>query len=372
MSRTDSGHFTSLRLGGLLDLYLIRSFSRIFVMTLLWTTSLYFMVEFFDRIDNLFKAGASLGTTTRYFLFKVPLLISRVFGFATLFSTLLSLGMLSKNHEVTAMRSAGLSLYRISLPLLLVSLLIGLFTFFWDDGVVPLFTRKSQYIYKVEVKKKQPQSLIGTRGIWMRGKGTFISAEFFDVKKNILQGLLIYQLGQDFSLKGLIETPRARWNGRAWKIKSGRAWKFSQDGQVTEQKWTATALPISETPEDFKVFAREAEEFSVFELKRTIQEMETKGIDTTEYKVDLQVKFALPFISPLMVLLAIPFSLGQGPRGGIALALGLTMTIGFGYWAILAFCISLGHTGALQPWVAAWSPTLILAMVGGYFFTGKE
>ncbi|MFQ5903123.1 MAG: LptF/LptG family permease [Candidatus Binatia bacterium] len=212
-----TSNIASLPIGGILDRYLIRGFMRIFVITLLGTTALYLIVDFFDRVDNLLKTGTPLWTSIRYFLYKLPLLISRVFGFAALFSTLFSLGMLSRTQEITAMRSSGLSLRRISLPLLLISFLICIFTFFWNEALVPIFTRKSQYIYKTEVKKKQPRSLVGTKDIWMRGEGAFISVDHFDTKKGVLEGVSIYLLDRDFSLRGLFEA-----RGRAGMVRAGR------------------------------------------------------------------------------------------------------------------------------------------------------
>ena len=358
--------------GGILDRYLMRNFLLTFAVTLLCFTFFRFIVDFFDRIDNLLKAGAPLWSSFKYFLYKFPFLISPVFEFAALFSGLFSLGLLSRSHEITAMRSSGLSLHRLSLPLLFLSLLISLLTFLWNESVVPLFTRESQRIYKVEIKKKKLQTLFGTSGIWMRGKANFISADYFDPKKNVLQGVVIYFLNRDFSLQGLIETPWAGWNGSRWETRGGTEWVLHPDGQIIQQKAAVRFLPLSETPEDFKVFARRAEEFNYFDLKDQIKDLRAKGIDTTEYEVDLQVKLALPLIAPLMVFLAIPFAIKLGPRGGIALSFGLTILIGLGYRTVLAFCISLGHSGALQPWIAAWFPNFILALVGIFFFTGEE
>ena len=360
-----------LPIGGILDRYLIRGFMRIFAISLLGAAVLYFIVDFFDRIDNLLKASTPLWTSIRYFLYKLPLLVSRVFGFAALFSTLFSLGILSRTQEITAMRSSGLSLRRISLPLLLLSILIYIFTFFWNEALVPIFTHKSQYIYKTEVKKKQPRSLIGTKDIWMRGKGAFISVDHFDTKRGVLEGVSIYLLDRDFSLRGLIEAPWARWNGTRWEVRGGTEWSFLSDGQMIQRK-VDTSLPLLETPEDFKLLAREPEEFSFFDLQKQIADLKAKGIDATEYEVDLQVKMAIPLVSPLMILLAIPFALRHGSGGGMALSFGLTMLIGFGYWVVLAFATSLGHSGALPPWVAAWLANLILALVGLFFFTAEE
>ncbi len=360
-----------LPLGGILDRYLIRSFLRIFVISLLCTASLYLFVDFFDRIDNVLRGGVPLWTSIRYFLYKLPLMISHVFGFAALFSALFSLGMLSRNQEITAMRSSGLSLRRISLPLLLLSCLICILTFFWNEALVPIFTRKSEYIYKTEIKKKQPQSLIGTKGIWLREEGSFISVDYFDTKKNVLEGISIYLLNRDFQPRGLIEIPWARWNGKLWEARGGTEWFYRPNGQLTQRK-AALSLPLSETPEDFRLVAHDADEFSFFELQKQIADLMAKGIDATEYKVDLQVKLAISLISPLLVFLAIPFTTRHGSGGGIALSFGLTMLISFGYWLLMAFSISLGHSAALPPWVAAWLPNITLALVGLFFYTAED
>lgn len=371
MALEKNNHFAFLPIGGILDRYLMCSFIRVFVVSLLCAAALSLTVEFFDRIDNFLRAGTSLWTPIRYFLYKLPLLISHVFGVAALLSTLFSLGLLSQTKEITAMRSSGLSLWRLSLPLLLLSLLICLFTFFWNEALVPIFTRKSQYIYKTEVKKKQHQSLVGTKDIWMRGEGAFISVDHFDKQRSVLEGVSIYLLNRDFSLRGLIQVPRARWDGRHWAIGEGTKWLFLPDGQMTQRK-VDTYLPLSETPEDFQILARKPDEFSFFELQKQIADLRGKGIDPTEYEVDLQVKMALPLLSPLMVFLAIPFALRRGPRGGIAFSFGLTMLIGVGYWFFLAFSISLGHSGVLAPRIAAWLPNLTFALVGLFFFTAEE
>ncbi|TMA07183.1 MAG: LptF/LptG family permease [Deltaproteobacteria bacterium] len=266
-------------LGGILDRYLIRGFLRILVLSLFCLTVIYVVIDFFDRIDSLMQAGATLSTAFRYFFYKLPLVISRTLGFAVLFATLFSLGLLSRNEEITALRASGLSLHRITLSLLLFSLLISVFAFFWNESLVPIFTRKSQSIYKTEIKKTQPQSLVGTKDIWMRGEGSFVSVAHFDPRNNILEGVSLYLLNRDFSLKGLIEAPWARWDGARWEVRGGTEWTFLPDSRMIRQS-VDTSLPLMETPEDFKLLAIEPEEFSFSELRKQITDLKAKGIDS--------------------------------------------------------------------------------------------
>jgi lipopolysaccharide export system permease protein len=357
--------------GGILDRYLIRGFLKIVAVSLLCTTALYFIVDFFDRIDSVLKSGATMWTAMRYFLYKLPVLISRVFGFAVLFSTLFSIGMLSRTQEITAMRASGLSVYRISLPLFISSLLICALNFVWNEALVPAFTRESQYIYKTEVKKKEPKSLLGTKDMWIRSEEAFISVDRFDTKNSVLEGITVFLLNRDFTLRGFIEVPSARWNGTRWQPQRSIEWVLRPNGEMDQREGNVT-LPISETPEDLKLLARDPEEFSFLDLKKQIVDLQGKGIDATEQKVDLQVKMAVPFVSILMAVLAIPFATRYSRGGGLTLSFGLTMLIGFGYWFLLAFCISLGHSGAIPAWLTAWIPNITIAMVGLFFYSAAE
>ena len=363
--------FKVLPLGSIIDRYLVGGFLRIFFLSLTVITSLYVTVEFFDRIGSLLETGVSAWTIGRYFLYKAPLLISRTIGFATLFSALFCLGTMARSHEIIALRSSGISVERIAWPLILLGLFICALTFMWNETLVPVFTRNSQNIYKSEIKNKQQQSVLGTRDIWIRGEGSFINVDHFDTRAATLENVTIFLLNRDFSLRALVEIPRAQWIDDAWKTDRATEWNFMSNGNTIEKKDT-TVLPISETPTDLKLLARDPEEFSYFDLQRQITDMRSKGIDTTAYEVDLQSKLALPFIAPLMVLLAVPFALKRQTSGSVSLSFGIAMIIGFGYWVLAAFCISLGHSGALPAWISAWIPNLIFAMIGAFFFTAEE
>jgi lipopolysaccharide export system permease protein len=360
-----------LPVGSILDRYLAAGFLRIFLISLACITTLYVTVDLFERISTLLDSGAPIWTVVRYFFYKAPLLITRVIGFATLFSALFCLGMLARTQEITAIRSSGISIPRLALPLLIVALFVCLFTFVWNESLVPVFAHRAQEIYKTEIKNKQQQSMFGTRDIWIRDEGSFINVENFDARNSVLEHVTVFLLNRDFSLRGLLEIPSAHWSGDGWKADEVVEWTLLANGKMIRQNSKVTP-PISETPADLKLLARDPEEFTFFDLRKQITDMKSKGVDTTSPDVDLQTKLAFPFISPLMVLLAIPFALKRQLSGSLSLSFGAAMLLGFGYWVLAAFCISLGHSGALPPLIAAWLPNAIFAMVGVFFFTAEE
>lgn len=365
------GQFRFLPIGTILDRYLVRAFLKIFFISLLTVASIYLIVDFFDRVAVFLNTGTPLGVIVRYFFYKAPLSISRVTGFATLFSALFCLGMLARGQEITAMRSSGISVQRIALPLVILSVLICVGNFFWNETLVPSFSHRAQTIYITEVRKRQQESLYGTHDIWIRGENSFINIDNFDTKTSTLESVTIFLLNRDFSLRGLIEIPSSHWTGNRWESKDASEWHLSPDGQINKQSG-AVSPSISATPDDLRLLDRDPEEFTFFDLQKQIEEMKTKGLDTTSNEVDLQTKLAIPVVSPLMILLAVPFALKRRLGGGMTLSFGLAMLIGFGYWVLTAFSLSLGHSAALPPWTAAWLPNSIFALIGLFFFTSEE
>ena len=175
----------------------------------------------------------------------------------------------------------------------------------------------------------------------MRSSDAFIRADHFDPETGRLHGLLIYRLTPEFSIKELVETPEATWDGGRWVPNGGTVWRLLEGGGLSKTPLGST-VPLGEKPEDFRIFARSPDEFSYFELKTRIADLQGKGIDTAGDSVHLHTKLAIPLVTPLIILLAVAFAVKPGGRGNLALNFGLTITIGFSYWVLLGFCVSLG------------------------------
>src|SRR5918993_665469 len=227
--------FSHFPFGSILDRYIASGFDRVFVASLLCFTAIFAIIEFFDRIGTLVESGISFTTAFRYVLYKIPLSISRVIGFATLFSTLFCLGMLYKAQEITAMQASGLSTRRLSFPLLALSLFICVTNFIWNEGLVPVFAHRAETIYKTEIKKKQQQSLFGTKDIWIRDEGGFVNIDSFDSKNKTLEGVTFFLLNRDFTLQGTVGVPRAFWTGANWESQDGIEWQFLPDGKLSQR-----------------------------------------------------------------------------------------------------------------------------------------
>jgi len=101
------------------------------------------------------------------------------------------------------------------------------------------------------------------------------------------------------------------------------------------------------------------------ELQRYIHDLQQSGFDVVRLRVQLQKKFSYPIITLVMAVLAVPFSLSAGRRGaiaGVAVAVGIAVV----YWTVSGLFEAMGNVSQLPPVLAAWSPDLIFALLGGY------
>ncbi|MDA0999561.1 MAG: LptF/LptG family permease, partial [bacterium] len=129
-------------------------------------------------------------------------------------------------------------------------------------------------------------------------------------------------------------------------------------------------FPISNKPADFKRTGQKPEEMSYLELDKYINTMKLNGVDITAYQVDLWAKLSFPFVSFVLALVGVPFSLKSQRSGGIALGVALTLFIGTTYLVIFYMGLSLGHASRLPPVIAAWGPNALF-LAGGVYLLAR-
>jgi lipopolysaccharide export system permease protein len=361
---------SNLRLPRILSRYVIEEFVRILGLCMAAFVLIYLIVDFFDRFDDFLKHKAAVGAAIRYFLFKIPLVMTQVLPVAVLAAMLMALGTLRRNNEIAAMRACGISSYQIAAPLLLACLALSVASLVWNETVVPHFTRQVRYINTIEIKKREFRAILGEREIWAHGTDAFYNIESFDSRNQVLGGVTVYNIDKEFGVKSVTEVGKARWVDDRWVYRRSLVRRFSPDGQIETKQTGSGVLDLKETPADLTVAQREAEEFNYFDLRDLIENLRRKGLDATEYRVDLRLKLALPFISLVMALIAIPLGIQKTRSVSLATSIATGLVIGFSYWVVLGLAVSLGHSGALPPMLAAWIPNAVFGGLGLFLLLG--
>lgn len=340
-------------------------------LTLTAFTAIYVIADFFDRFDTFLSHDVPLGTIARAFLFKLPIIVTQVTPMAVLAGALIGLGLLARQNEFVALRACGVSVWQLALPLLGLAAVGSVGVFAWNETIVPVAAHHYHEIDKVEVRKRGPGTIFAGREVWYHGRAGFYNIGRVMPRRKALAAVTIYQLGNDFRPRRVIETSLAQWDGQAWQLTAPKTREISDEG-TREYDGTPEGFALPERPVDFDIASVEPEEFSYRMLRQQIASLKLKGVDASESLVDLYLKIALPATSFIMMLLAVPLTTRGTRITSMAAAMGLGFGVGFAYYMLVGVSRALGQSQTLPPLLAAWAPNAVFALIGGYFLLGAD
>ena len=350
---------------GLLDRYISGIYIRIAGLSFLALLGLFHISTFLDRSDKIFKGQATTAEVGRLLLYLTPQFVYYVIPIAALLSVLVTFGLLSRNSELTVMKACGISLYRASLSVLLLSLVFSAAIFSLEQEVLAQSNRKAEVI-DAKIRGRTPRVFDALNRQWVIGRqGAFYHFSYFNPERQELAALRIYQPSlQGWSLGTQTVADRALYRG-GWLGQQVRIADFS----TGNPPWlTFHERPLMlEPPDYFETEQPVAEMMTVGQLRRYVDELSSSGLNVAHLAVELQHKMAFPFVTLVMTLLAIPFGVSTGRRGALY-AIGIGIILALSYWIVTSLFVALGKSGLLTPWLAAWSPNIIVLGASGFMF----
>ena len=350
----------------ILDRYCAKEFLRYFALIIISFVSLYLIIDFFEKIRMFFSNHATVSQIASFFFFSIPMVTSQILPVGVLMATLVAFASLSRHNEIVAMKACGVSLYRIAWPIIIIALVVCIIAFILSEFVTPYTNQKANYIRLVEIQK-QEIGVFKQNQIWYRGKDGIYNFKVFDPRTNSLQGITIYYVDNKLHLLKRVDAERGEWQAGKWNFSNVISTTFAPETFPDVQVTPSQVLALPEPPESFKVAQKEADNMGYTELKRYIDNLRSEGYDATSYLVDLHSKLAFPFVSIIMAIVGLAAALGREHRGS-AQGLATGIIIGFSYWIVFAFSVSLGRAGVLPPLVAAWSANLLFGIVAYLLF----
>jgi lipopolysaccharide export system permease protein len=356
----------------ILSRYILREFIKFFLAVTAGFLAVFYVIDFLDNIDSLVKYDAPFGAAFLHYLYKFPQMLFYVMPLAVLVATLFSLTILSRNNEIMAMRTSGVSIHRCVAPLMIFALILSGFAFMNNEFLVPVGNARSDQIYKLEIKREYSDVFFKRDNFWYRSENAIYNIKSFDYIRKTLGRITMFRMGSDFRPTGRVDAKKGQWIDGHWRFYDVVVRDFLPDGGTHVRTADQMTINIPETPESFKVLAPNPNNFSYLELKRYIQKIREEGYDATKYLVDLQAKLSTPMITFLSCLIAIPFGLRTSRSGQRTLGVLLAIILASSYWFVLGYSLAFGHQGTLHPFLAAWMPNLAYAALGAFLLLNTE
>lgn len=331
-----------------------------------------------DLIDKVLEYNLPISTALKILFLKIPEFIAYALPISVLLATLIAYGHLGNNSELIALRSIGISVYRFVAPALVLSLIITVITFLFNELVVPAANYQATLIQQkflpIEERNWQKINIIYPEYEMSKSSVTnsqklkkLVYAESFN--KNKLRELIIINW-TDERLERIIVSKSAKWNEEqnVWDIFQGNIYNFSEinSPNITEQ-FTHQQLALSRTPFDLVSQERDPYEMNIAQAWKYLKILRFSGDEKKNlmFRVRIQQKIAFPFICIIFALIG--SALGTGIESvGRAKSFGLCVAIAFNYYLLSFILGALGLVSILSPFLAAWLPNFLGLGIGGW------
>ena len=344
----------------LLDRYLTRRLLPPLLLVLCSTALLYVVVDLSETIEDMTKNHSSADVVFTYYANRIPQVILDVTPMALMISVLILLTVMERQRELTALKAAGISLYRLTVPVLLVAAVAAGGLWLLGELVVPKSNREAQRLRDVIRGNNTARSYRSSDRQWLLSRNDESLYNFlrYDGQTKTLIRFTMFQIDDDLNLRYHLFTRRARFIDGHWIADSGWYRQFYPDGTDVFRRITSPIkLDIDEGPTYFGQEYRRPSEMTVGELGNYISELMDSGYRPANLIVQWHQKFTYPLSAFVMVLLSLPFALSRGGRMATTMqGVAVALTLGIAYFMVVALFGKLGEVEVLPPIVGAWAP----------------
>ena len=356
-----------------MNLYIIKELILPFLFGMGIFTSLGVSIgAVFELIRKVTDSGLHWGVAAKVLLLRMPEFIVFAFPMSILLATLMTYSRLSSDSELIALRSIGVNLYRLILPAIAFSLCVVAITFWFNNFVAPAASFQAALTLKQALGETRPdfetQNILFPEYAEVRREDGDIDevltrlfyAEKFDGEKMTNLTVLDRSRGP---VSQIVVAKSAQWNvlENIWDFYDGTIYLVGVDGSYSNiVRFEHQQLALPKTALDITKKSRKTSEMNIFQARKHL-ELIRPGADEPrirKWQVRIHEKIAVPFAC--LVFAMIGAVLGVQPQdSGKATSFGICIALIFGYYLLSFISQSLGISGAIPPWLAAWIPNFL-------------
>lgn len=291
----------------LLDRYIAGKVIESVLLVLLGLLVLFAFTNFLGELGDVGKGRYDLPLALVYVLLLTPRQVLELFPVSALLGSVVALGLMANNNELAVIRSAGVSIARITWPVLKAGALLMLMALVLGEGLAP---PAESYAHDLRVSAITGQPALRTsRGIWTRYQGGFI--HIGDVLSgDALLDVTVYELNDQYQLRRTESASRARYRNGQWVLMDVRQVTYTGEGLQVRQLERVTG-PLQLDPRQLKRLIIPPEDLSIIGLYKYVRYLERTGQNPGRYALAFWHKLSVPVVTGLMVVLAVPFVFGS-------------------------------------------------------------
>ena len=348
-----------------LSRYLARQFLTVVLITFAVFLSLIFMFELVELLRRgAEKPGVTFGLLASMALMELPRVGGKTLPFAVLFGGMAAFLRLSRNNELVVARAAGVSVWQIIAPALVVTFVIGTFVVTIYNPVSATLATQYRQLESKYLDQQSSFLALSSNGLWLRQADSTGQSVVHALRMGE-QGIELYDVtiflyGNSNSFLGRIDAREAVLKDGYWALQE--VWVLLTNDQprryeTYEQETSLTAEQVQDS------FAR-PDTISFWDLPHFIETSESAGFSARRYHLHFHQILATPVLLCTMVLVAAAFSMRTARFGGFVQVVMGGIFSGFLVYFLGDLSIALGLSGILPTLLAAWAPSAVVMLLG--------
>ena len=351
-----------------LDLYIFKNFMSRVLFLLIIISSIILLTNFVEMIDNFINAGMGSKEIFNYYMLTIPMFISYAIPMSATIGAVLSILSHIKNNELIAIRSLGISYFRVGVIIAICGFLMSITHFYFENSIVSNNNHKRSILMKKYNLKKTKTKL--RNFVEDIGKNKSIIIMNYNNKKEIANNIAIKEIDQKNNIDYRIDANSMKWN------KKLEIWEFEK---MNLRIWENNILKTQKIINDTSLFLKNInpiyliseftlpDEMGYFELSKFIKIKKESASNTNKWEVGLHHKISYPFSNLFLILFSIISAIGL-KSSNVSYGVGLSLLIIVIYYVLIVIGKNLGIEGAVNPLVSAWIPNITILSMTIYYY----
>ena len=349
---------------GTLDRYLGRSILSTSLLVLLTLVSLAGVFAFISELEDVGKGQYTAGVAAQYILLTLPGVAYLLFAPAVLLGSLLGLGTLAGNSELTVMRAAGISVGRIVRSVLVTGIALTLLVALLGETVMP---RTEQIAEELRLNALEDRlSSSSSSSLWVRSGNQFVNIA--TVLPDItLLGVTVHTFSEQSLTQSLLAARAVITEGDDWLLEDIRISNFTEYGvdtqQVESRSWSDLSSSLLINPELVKSLSISNESLSARNLYEQVRYLRNNQLDSKQTELSFWQKITSPLSTLVMLMLSLPFVFGSQRSGGAGQRIFVGILLGIVYVLVNKLLTQLAFNAGYSPIISAVLPLVIFLLV---------
>ena len=318
-----------------------------------------------EKLDDFIDHDANLNIVVNYYVVFIPEIIRLMLPVSVLLGGLFTVGKLSSQNELTAIKSSGVSFYRFTIPFMVTAFVISLIAVYFGGYVVPEANKQRIYIEQNYLKKGMIQS--GSNIYFQDSVNRIVTITYFNVKLGKANRVSIQEFDPTDITKMVSRVDATSMSfdssSNSWILKDG-AQRFFYGNKDSVNSFQNLAINyLSFSPQEVIEKQKIPDEMTLDELEKYADAQLNAGNDPTRIKIEYHSRFAFAFASFVVILFGLTISANKR-KGGTAIQFGINVLLTFVYLVFMKVSQAFGKNGVLNPFLTAWLANILFFSAG--------